>query len=325
MKLEFVPSLSEADAYARFELPRVLETYGAGERKPGAKETVRVSEGDLHVEGDLLLDWDLSLGRATGLVVTGDLAVSGSIFNRSGNGGPFLLVLGSLSAGNLVAGGAEIRVVRGARVAGLVLGHDNDGHLRIDGETVAALLVNDDHSMNVTTRSPYWNAHDLPIGFPLRDHLHAEVPVETREDGLAAPYDEVSSELLIERLVAGKPVLRSPADPRPRKSTAEWTAHVTSAGAVLAYVPEALVDEALCRAAVSSWPPALQYVPERLRTEALCDLALETGPDAFPYVPTGAPDAVPLRGCGREGRPVPRGRTRGASDARALSHRPPRG
>ncbi|SDU15749.1 hypothetical protein SAMN05216210_2109 [Halopseudomonas salegens] len=105
---------------------------------------IRVIEGDLSIDGNLLLDWDEKWG-SDGLIVTGNLTVSGSIINASGDSGPFLLVGGQSSAHAIVGGGAELVFEGDAEVADIVIGHYNDGILEFGSNLTAPAVVTMDH------------------------------------------------------------------------------------------------------------------------------------------------------------------------------------
>lgn len=66
---------------------------------------------------------------------------------------------------------------------------------------------------------------------------------------------------------------------------------VSNIPGALAYVPEHLLSERMCIAAVSGdGRAALKLVPQVLRTQAVCDAALAKDPSAIMYVPTGMVD-----------------------------------
>jgi hypothetical protein len=73
-------------------------------------------------------------------------------------------------------------------------------------------------------------------------------------------------------------------------------AAMESNGYALKYVPEALKTEAVCLAAVQHGSLALEFVPEELKTEAICFAAVKQDCDAIKYIPdalkTGAFEAM---------------------------------
>lgn len=111
------------------------------------RNKVRVVEGNLEVSGNLLMENDAFEGY--GLIVTGDLNVSGAIMNTNVNYGPFLLVGGTTHAYAIVAGGATFVFEGQTTVDELILGHDNDGMLIFRGDVTAPVVLNWDHFLDI--------------------------------------------------------------------------------------------------------------------------------------------------------------------------------
>jgi hypothetical protein len=272
-------SLPEREAVERFGLGEALQRYKYGSREPAPDAWVRVVEGDCRIAGDLELDWESFDHYA--LIVDGNLEVDGSVILTWNLSGPFLFVTGNLRARNLLAGDGEIRICGDADIQELLLGIGNDGHLSIDGTTRAGFILQDDHSMWITSSAVCWRAHDWPAGMPLSEYLHHEIPVERNEYGI----ESAETELLIARVRTGQPMLRAADDPRPRRTYEQWLEVCSDFGRALEYVPRELVDEPMCRAAVSAWGPAVKYAPRELVTGELCDLALAEDPGALGAIP----------------------------------------
>ncbi len=285
--------IPEADAVERFLLRDRLECLNQDGHF--IKGDVAVYEGDLLVDGDLVIDWDepstvVQRGQS-GLVINGDLTVTGSVINAELDFGPFLVVLGTLRTQNLVAGGAEIVVAGDAEVSHLVLAVYNHGRLNIAGGTRAGLILSSDHSTEIRTTSPYWDDREdfswpapRAEGMPLSEHLHAAIEVENHdEDGVR--FETVEPEVLIRRLQAGQPVLRDPADPRPRRDAAAWRATIVADPCLLWHVPPEFIDHSLALIAVADCAAMLEYVPPGLRTQKVCAAAMADHALAFPFVP----------------------------------------
>ena len=272
-------SLPLREAVDRFRLNERLWRYSEVQPDMRLEGWVCIVEGNHRHDGDLELDFDRF--DHLGLLVDGDLEVTGSVLITSNLGGPFLLVSGNLRARNVVAGDGEMLIEGDADVDGLLLGIGNDGHLAISGETRAGLIISEDHSMHIETKSTYWKERDWPSGMPLSEYLHRDVPVERTDEA----FEVADRQLLIARIRAGQPVVRDADDPRPRKTYAQWLEDCTEFGRALEYVPRELVDAALCMTAVRVWPHALRFVPRELVTDELCELALEADPTAIQCVP----------------------------------------
>ena len=130
------------EAARRFDLKNRLLAFDGKGTAP-----VRVVEGDLRIDGNLLLDWKKF--SAAGLIVTGDLMVSGSIINANANYGPFLLVGGRTRAHAIVGGGAQLMFEGEAQVTDIVIGHYNDGSLVFKSNLSAPVVVTEDHYLEI--------------------------------------------------------------------------------------------------------------------------------------------------------------------------------
>ncbi len=137
--------------------------------------TFLVYEGDLHVDGTFELDWEsgwnngaifkliaasqgttigkpinqLPATKLCGLVVTGNLNVTGALINHDSNSGATLIVQGNLAARQASCGGAYIRIGRNATIADVLFAHYNDGELHIGGALFAKALIKDDHFVSI--------------------------------------------------------------------------------------------------------------------------------------------------------------------------------
>ena len=313
----------DSNLYDRLSLPEAVDRYRLAERFDGVEAAgpddpgkILVHAGDHRIEGDLLLDREGLFEDFDGLVVDGDLELTGSVVNAEGDFGPFLLVTGDLETRHLVAGGSEIRIEGDTRAKGLILGHYNHGTLRIEGRTSARLIMNDDHALEVSSDAPFWNRHGTTLGFPLSDYLHSDVPItfmdddwdeyDERPDGVVSEHAD--GDWLIKRILEGQPVLTDVAEPELLKSREHWlqdvTAHgeilelvprvhrdrdlclaaVSDDGRALAHVPESVVDPEICLRAVEQNGYALRFVPETLRSAELLEAALREDPSAFEYL-----------------------------------------
>ncbi len=132
-----------AEANQQFKLTERMTYFDEKE-----KARVRVIEGDLTIDGDLLLDWEERFS-SQGLVVTGDLTVTGAIVNANMNGGPFLLVGGKTRAHAIVGGGSQFIFEGDVHTDDIVLGHYNDGSMLFKANLKAPLVVRMDHAMDV--------------------------------------------------------------------------------------------------------------------------------------------------------------------------------
>lgn len=189
-------------------LPRELK-YGLSDLVPssGTPQMLLV-KGDVHLAGSLFWDDGADARMADGksvdvLLVSGDLELDGDLINREGDYGPGLLVLGSVRARNVIHGGA-VWVISGDLCAtGCVIGHYNHGQLHIGGQLSAALLVSDDHDLQVAGACLALNADSA-----VREHRVVAEVLDYRNDVV-----QISLHTLLDRLVAELPVLREPDAP----------------------------------------------------------------------------------------------------------------
>ena len=204
---QLVDQQTALDAY---DLGSRLNMFMNGLVEGSGRTRVRVVQGDLVVAGHLLLDWDGGLD-ALGLVVTGNLAVDGSILNRDTGGGPFLLVEGDTQARSILGSGAELRFCGDALVRDIVIGEYNDGTLRFDGRLSVPVAVTHDHDLVIAGGldgrwlDPFNEGHDWSVV------LHPAIPVPDGE-GTDGEGFEIEAHL-VPRLLAGLPVLRDDLPP----------------------------------------------------------------------------------------------------------------
>lgn len=158
---------------------------------------------DIRIDGHLRWDHDGDARTSDGqridlLVVQGDLELGGDLVNRKGDFGPALLVLGKVRARHVVHGGAVWVIEGDVLASGIVVGHYNHGQMHVGGRLAAALLLSNDHHLAVIGDCA---AIDGDTALQER-HLVPEV-LDYRNDDL-----QICEYALLDRLVAGQPVLR---------------------------------------------------------------------------------------------------------------------
>jgi hypothetical protein len=116
----------------------------------------------------------------TGLIVTGNLTVNGSLVNSNMSDGPFLLVMGTVAAHNLVAGGAHIQISGDANIRDVAFFHYNDGSISINGNLSVPVFINDDHdgSYKALINNQFKNEYDDEL--PEDENGHPEIPKDLR-------------------------------------------------------------------------------------------------------------------------------------------------
>jgi hypothetical protein len=157
------------------------------------------------IEDDLVLESDaepFTRGYAC-LVATGDLTVTGRIFNSDVEGGPSLLVAGSLKAGDIVKAASTIVVLGSVDAGGLVLCDGDNGAFLVGGGLTARGLIDCDHEIMVVGDVKAAIASD-DLG-NMRELLVPEV----FEDADDTSNEWPEGDLIRERVLAGLAVLRS--------------------------------------------------------------------------------------------------------------------
>jgi hypothetical protein len=188
-----------------------------------------VSLGDervLLVMGDLLLEnLDLddllggdSMGPAPYLIlVTGNLTISGPIYNVNTDAATGLIVLGDLAAENMVVGGQQVYVGGTLRVANLFWGDYNHGELRVKSDAEARVMTFTDEyhvSIGGEQRARYLldeaREEESPVDFLYDGLCRIFKPDCVNEDG--SGEDNLSSlidrDIVVQSLRDGLPVVR---------------------------------------------------------------------------------------------------------------------
>lgn len=212
-------TLTEKDAVPKFQLRKLLDSYGCVEPAKYGAGIVRIYDGDLHVDGPLWMDFEKESwggARHKGMIVTGNLSVAGNILNTNYSGGPFLVVLGDVSAQNILSGGAMFHIVGGTTVADAIIGHYNDGSLIIDGPVKARLVINDDHDIRLKNYSgAYFSKREALAGTEpklpkLSAILAPGIKLEKEESRAGTSFETVDvGDQLIPRLAKGLAILKS--------------------------------------------------------------------------------------------------------------------
>jgi hypothetical protein len=134
------------------EYPKSFSEYVGYQLADYPDSNVLVLDKDTHVDGDIELDWSADWARKNNIraiACMGDLSVSGTIRNRTLEGGPMLFVGGNLRAANLLKSGATVIVLGDVTADGIVIGEYNDGVMRIYGNLTAQFYMLLDHDGDV--------------------------------------------------------------------------------------------------------------------------------------------------------------------------------
>jgi hypothetical protein len=157
------------------------------------------------VEDDIVLENDADpFTQGFSCVVSlGDLTVAGRVYNSDVEGGPSLLVSGSLRAGEIVKAASAIVVLGSVTLDGLAVCDGDNGAFLVGGNLSAKAVIDCDHEILVAG-----DVHAIVASDDLGNMRTLLVPdvFEDPDD----PEDEwPEGDLIRERLLAGLPVLRS--------------------------------------------------------------------------------------------------------------------
>ncbi|NML21904.1 hypothetical protein HHL16_13525 [Pseudoflavitalea sp. G-6-1-2] len=137
----------------KHKLPKDCWAYSRNERKNGEldNEPVLYFNGDLHIS-DLDLNDPFGIesrgvepGYALLILVEGNMVVDNYIYNEEVDSATGLIVLGDLTAKNIVVGGQEIYVDKNLQVAELFFGEYNHGELKVNGSITARVFISKDY------------------------------------------------------------------------------------------------------------------------------------------------------------------------------------
>jgi hypothetical protein len=104
------------------------------------------------IHGNLRLDYETAAyGNEPyrGILALGSLTVLGDVINDNVDGGPFLIVRGALSVGNMLKGGAPVIVFGPLVSPGMIYCEYNHGTFRAYGGIAAQGLIIDDQSHDI--------------------------------------------------------------------------------------------------------------------------------------------------------------------------------
>ena len=157
------------------------------------------------IEGDLLLDYaepPFAAGGVGTILALGDLAIAGRLVDTNSEGGPFLLAIGTLRAGDIIKAATAIVVLGSVSTRGLILCDGDNGALITGADLEAQALIDCDHEIYV--------AGDVRAQVISDDmgNMRALLVPEVFEDPEDQTDEWPDSDLLRDRLLDGLPVLK---------------------------------------------------------------------------------------------------------------------
>lgn len=111
------------------------------------KRLIHFAHG-LQYEGDFDLEEVADMGVSAGLIISGDVRVSGVFSQLSYTYPASTLITGNVYAHSLGHADSHMRIQGEVHVENIVYGHYNDGSLQIDGAVYGRVWISDDHDMS---------------------------------------------------------------------------------------------------------------------------------------------------------------------------------
>ncbi|WP_291287198.1 polymer-forming cytoskeletal protein [Flavobacterium sp.] len=230
--------------------------------------------------------------RIEGVLINGDLSVSGTVINAEGDYGPYVFIKGDVSCQSMLLGGSYVEIEGNVTAKEVVMTSYNHGSFKCSGCIEAPVFIVEDHYTTVADRKNdlfYYNdktddmdpeneceydedSDEEVISIELRKHL---------DNSLITTFEELKREL-----EEGELVLKE-SNPPP-KNQEYWQKRVSSNYRDLKIVPIQFKTAALCEMALNRTYHALPFVEEDFITSELCEklvskdgFALQVIPDPF--------------------------------------------
>ncbi len=168
------------------------------------KKALVLAPGTL-IEDDLILESDaepFTLGFSC-IIATGDLTVTGRIYNSDVESGPSLFVAGRLKAGEIIKAASAIVVLGSVDVDGLAVCDSDNGAFLVGGDLNARGLIDCDHEILIAGDVKATVASD-DLG-----NMRALLVAEVFEDPDDASNEWPEGDLIRDRLLAGLPVFNA--------------------------------------------------------------------------------------------------------------------
>src|ERR1044072_3438610 len=131
--------ITEQEASDRFQLFTCIRG------KFGKTAKYLLYEGDVEMEGSVDLQVLCANAKANGVIVAGNLTVTGVLYQPDIDHGETLFVTGDLHAKSVNKGGAEFYIKGNLVVEQTIYGYYNHGSLIVEGDTEAVTIFSEDH------------------------------------------------------------------------------------------------------------------------------------------------------------------------------------
>jgi hypothetical protein len=191
-----------------------LENHFSFRHYEGDDRYVRHYTEDATIEGDIDLDALFYDDSVAGIWAEKDPGVDGAIFNwEIDTPACFLAVGRDLVCKNFIAGSADIRIGRDAKIGGILVSTYNHGYLEVGRDAHAWRIIIDDHTTIVRGKAEargWKDAHKRKVALPVSDWIDEVLPQFKaeffRDDGdMICGNGNVE---LVQALLAGRELLR---------------------------------------------------------------------------------------------------------------------
>ena len=197
--------------------------------------------------------------------------------------GAFLLVMGNVTAHNLVSGGTYMQINGNANIRGYAYGHYNDGSIAIDGNLNTPVFISEDHafSFNALKNDQFsYNSHNDSIAYG-----EDENPIIPKKLRALIKDDILDWSDLTSAMRNGDAILKMATDKSTNALDKDWAAILQRDGSKLRLVPKELLTAELCQIAVASDGKALYKVPTKLLNQTIIETAIKQNSAAIEMVP----------------------------------------
>ncbi|MEN8905693.1 MAG: hypothetical protein ABF289_07030, partial [Clostridiales bacterium] len=134
--------------FKKISAKKASELFDLGKYLQYFDDYIYYYEDDTIIDGNMLLDYDRN-GEWTGIIVNGNLEVNGCIKNYEASYGPFLFLTGNLKAKSIIAGGSDIIIKGNVILDDVMLGYNNHGKIRVNGDVRAKIVISENHNMEI--------------------------------------------------------------------------------------------------------------------------------------------------------------------------------
>ncbi|WP_264525572.1 polymer-forming cytoskeletal protein [Flavobacterium sp. N502536] len=227
--------------------------------------------------------------RIEGVLINGNLSVSGTIINAEGDYGPYVFIKGDVSCQSMLLGGSYVEIEGNVTAKEVVMTSYNHGNFKCAGCIEAPVFIVEDHYTTVADRK-----NDLFYYNDKTDEMNPKDECEYDEDSdeevistelrkhLDNPFITTFEELKRE-LEEGELVLKE-SNPPP-KNQEYWQKRVSSNYRDLKVVPLQFKTTALCEMALNKTYHALAFVEEDFITSELCEKLVSKDGFALQVIP----------------------------------------